>query len=211
MTDISVGDGVYAANVGGAANDISCSSYGYAVGATSATYAITGTVTTGLTVVYQVPGEPTAATANCILKNSAGFPKNIAFENNTELCPNVCAVQADSGWQQSIENIFTSNVWADNDSGYNSDVNCTAASKEGALSFACWDLNTFEFYNNVLAGRNASYWSVADPASLCPGCSNSFPQSGLSGSGANNGVNCSDRRQRRAAWDTRASWDRALR
>jgi len=32
MTDISVGDGVYASNVGGAGNDTSCSAYGYAVG-----------------------------------------------------------------------------------------------------------------------------------------------------------------------------------
>jgi len=191
MTDISVGDGVYASNVGGAGNDTSCSAYGYAVGATSATYASTGTITTGLTVVYQVPTQPTAATATCILKNSAGFLKNIAFENNTELCPDVCSVESYSTWQQSIENVFINNVWADNDSGYNSDVNCTAASMEGTLSFACWDLNTFEFYNNVLAGRGAANWSVADPASLCPGCLNYFPQSGLSGSGANTGVNCS--------------------
>jgi len=70
MTDISVGDGVYASNVaeqerhelqrvwlrgGGDFGDV-CQYWHN---------------NDGLTVVYQVPTQPTAATATCILKNSA--------------------------------------------------------------------------------------------------------------------------------------------
>jgi hypothetical protein len=175
MTDISVGDAVYAANVGG--GDTSCVANGYAVGGagTSATYAISGTVTTGLTVVYQVAAQPSSTAANCLINNAAGFPKYITFQNNTVLSPNVFALQADNGWQFSIDNQFFNNVFADNDAGVNSDINCTAAASEGSSSFGCWDGNTLGFYQNVLTSRNPANWSVVN----CPGgsCVNSFPTS----------------------------------
>ena len=175
MTDIAVGDAVYSSNVGG--GDTSCTANGYAAGTAggSITYAAAGTVTTGLTVVYQVATQPTAGTANCILNNGAGFPKFVTFQNNTVLSPNVFAIQADNGWQYSINNEIFANVFADNDSGLSSDINCTSEAQEGTSSFGCWDSNTLVFYRNVLTSRNAANWSVVN----CPGgsCVNSFPSS----------------------------------
>jgi hypothetical protein len=195
MTDILIGDGVYADNVGG--GDTTCQTNGYQVGLGSATYAISGTLPTGLTVVYQAPSTP-SGTATCIINNGAGFPKLITLMSNTIFCPTVCSVQTENSYQQSINNQFLSNVWADNDSGSNSDVNCLAETSEGTLSFNCWDYNlhsdgsppTFELYHNVLTGRNGMNWSTSDPTGLCPGCLNYFPSSGLSGTGAGTGVNC---------------------
>ena len=173
MTDISVGDDVYAYNLSGG-GDTTCTGNGYAVGAASpAVYAITGTVTTGMTVQYQIATQPSAGSANCIINNGAGFPKYITFQSNTWLSPNQSTIQNGQTWQQEIGNQIFNNVWADNDSGYNSDVNCNGATKEGTLSFACWDANTFQFYSNVMTGRNSAYWSVVS----CPGgnCTNAFP------------------------------------
>ena len=172
MTDISVGDDVYASNVGG--GDTTCVTNGYAVGATSATYAITGTITTGLTVVYPVATQPSASTANCIINNGAGFPKFTTVQNNTFLSPNVIDIQPEQQWWQSVSNDFVNNVFADNDSGLQSDAFCaTSSNGEGTPSFPCWGNNTFEFYQNVMMGRNSAKWNVVN----CPGgaCSNSFP------------------------------------
>jgi len=172
MTDISIGDDVYASNVGG--GDTTCSTNGYAVGATSATYATTGTITTGLTVVYQIAIQPSAPNANCIINNGAGFPKYTTFQNNTILSPNVFDVEAANQWWQPISNDFFSNVFADNDTGKGSDLDCVPISSgEGTPSFPCWDSNTFEFYANVLTTRNPANWSAVN----CPGgtCSNYFP------------------------------------
>ncbi len=179
MTDISVNDAVYASDVGG--GDTSCSGGGYAVGSTSATYAITGTVTTGLKVMYQVGSQP-APSANCIINNGAGFPKFTTLASNTILCPDLCSVQIEKSYQQSISNQFLNNVWSDNDTGTNSDVNCLSESTEGTPSFACWDSNTFEFYTNVVTTRSSTNWT--GPKN-CPlpggtGCALSFPT----------GVNC---------------------
>ncbi|MFY9906748.1 MAG: hypothetical protein WAK62_16460, partial [Terriglobales bacterium] len=174
MTDISVGDDVYASNVGG--GDTSCTTNGYAVGATSATYATVGTITTGLTVTYQVPTQPTAATANCIINNGAGFPKDTTFQNNTVLSPSVIDIEAANQWWQPISNDFYNNVFADNDTGKGSDLDCVPISAgEGSPSFACWDSNTFAFYSNVLTTRHPSNWSAVN----CPGgsCTNYFPTS----------------------------------
>jgi len=178
MTDIAIGDDVYASNVGG--GDTTCTSNGYAVGATSATYASSGTLTTGLTVVYQVAAQPSAPSANCIINNGAGFPKFTTVQNNTILAPSVVDIQAEQQWWQPISDYFFNNVFADNDSGLASDTFCaTSSSGEGTPSFPCWDNNTFEFYQNVLTTRNPAKWTVVN----CPGgsCLNAFPTS----------VNCS--------------------
>jgi len=83
----------------------------------------------GLTVVYQVR-TAYGGDGNLHSQELGGFLKNIAFENNTELCrtcapsnvQHMAAVDRECVYQQRM---------ADNDSGYNSDVNCTAASMEG--------------------------------------------------------------------------------
>jgi hypothetical protein len=173
MTDISVGDDVYASNVGGA--DTTCSTNGYAVGATSATYAISGTITTGLEVQYQVATQPSGSSANCVINNGAGFPKYTTLQNNTFLSPNVFDIQAAANWWLPISNYMFNNVFADDDSGHGSDLYCANAGPEGTPAFACWDSNTFAFYQNVLTTRNAANWSVVN----CPGgsCVNAFPAS----------------------------------
>ncbi len=177
MTDIVPGDDVYAYNtcVGSGCSkggDATCTTNGYAVGATSATYAAMGTATTALTVVYQVATQPSASSANCLISNGAGFPKYTTIQNNTLLSPNLSAITAYNQWWQSIGNNFFQNVFAVNDSQLTADAYCSGFS-EGSASFACWDLNTFEFYSNVLEARSTANWSVVN----CPGgsCSNSFP------------------------------------
>lgn len=171
LTDISVGDDVYAFNVGG--GDTSCASNGYAVGANSATYAIAGTVPTGLTVKYQVATQPSATSANCLVNNGAGFPKYMTVQNNTILAPNVFAITSFNQFYQPISNLFFNNVFADNDPSTKSYVYGESPAGEGTIAFESWDANTFEFYANVLMGRNSSNWSVVN----CPGgsCANSFP------------------------------------
>lgn len=213
ILNLSVGSGVYAYN---------CSASGYAVGGTpsTSTYAIAPTTPASLNVYYQVATQPAAGSATCTINNIAGSPQNVSVQNNTFLSPARFAIQTDYSTQLYINNWFFNNVFADNDPSYGSDLFCnTADNQEGSgsaatkSSFACWDPNTFEFYGNVLAGRNCSYWNnlagtcavdgsgtsygpAIDPLNLCTApspsyaCNNWFPQGGLPGSGANGGVNC---------------------
>jgi hypothetical protein len=178
MTDIVPGDDVYTYNtcsgtgcVGG--GDVTCATNGYAVGSTSATYAIAGTVTTGLIIKYPNNGlDDSSGATQCMTNNGAGFPKYTTIQNNTILAPNLSAITAYNTWWQPISNLFWNNVFATNDPSNVSDVYCSN-NGGGTVAFACWDNNTFEFYLNVLTGRNPSAWSVVN----CPGanCANSFP------------------------------------
>lgn len=155
-------------------DDNTCSVNGYAVGATSSTYAAVGTITTGLTVVYTAPPTPVTATARCIISNGAGYPKNATIQSNTILSPNLFAItNFDPFWQPS-SNQFVNNVFNLNDPGHNSSVTCTNHAG-GTSAFVCWDALTFEFFKNVMTGQIGSNWSVADPLGLCPGCLNYFP------------------------------------
>jgi hypothetical protein len=179
----------------GVVADTSCSATGYDVGASGpAVLAQAGTITTGLTVAYTNSGSAdTSSASHCIIDNAAGFPAYVTYQNNTVLSPNITAIQNGQAWQQELGNYLFNNVWADNDSSHNSDVNCNGATGEGTLSFACWDSATFEFYGNVMTGRSTSFWptSPVDPLGLCStGCNNSLPQSGLGGTGSGTGVNC---------------------
>ncbi|MGP0095540.1 MAG: hypothetical protein ACLPHI_00765 [Terriglobales bacterium] len=195
ILDIGPGNGIYAYD---------CSATGYAAGVGSGppqvnAYAIAPTSPASLTVYYQVPSQPANTSATCTLNNVAGFPEKLTVQNNTFFSPNTFAIQADFNTQLFIDNWFFNNVFVDNDTNLTSDLFCNVGNNQEGIgstplksSFACWDPNTLEFYNNVLTGRNPTYWGVADPLSLCPGCSNYFPQSGLAGTGANTGVNCSD-------------------
>jgi hypothetical protein len=192
MTDISVGDDVYASDTcTGTENcpptlTTNCAAGGYAVGATAATYAVAGTIPNELTVVYQVAHQPAAVSATCIVNNGAGFPKYTTFQNNTVLAVNAFDIENSAQWWLPISNYFFNNVFADKDSGQGSDVLCTAVSGgEGYASYPCWDANTFEFYGNALAGRSPGNWNsgmAVDPLGLCAGtgCANVFPA--LSGS-----------------------------
>lgn len=181
LMDMVVGDDVYASNVGN--GDTTCSSNGFAVGVSGqhglpgpvVAYAISGTVPTGLTVVYQVSVQPSVNSGNCLISNGTGFPKNVTIQNNTFLAPNIFAIQNFSQFWQPINNYMFNNVWADNDPNpsVKSDVICSSPSGEGTIAFGCWDSTTFEFYNNVMMGRQSANWSVVN----CPGgsCANSFP------------------------------------
>lgn len=187
MTGMQVGDDVYATDLGG--GDTTCSGHGYAVGLTGqhglpgpATYAVSGTVTTGLTVVYQVNLTPTPGSATCLISNGAGFPKYVTVQNNTFLSPNIFAIQNFSQFWQPIGNLFFNNVFADNDPSpsVKSDVICSGSpSGEGTVAFGCWDSNTFQYYNNVMMGRDPTKWSAFNCPSGAP-CTSSTPA--LSGS-----------------------------
>jgi hypothetical protein len=213
ILDLNPGAGIYAYN---------CSVSGYAAGGASGVnaYAISPTVPVSLAVYYPVPSQPAATGAICTVNNIAGFPQNVTVQGNTFLSPARFAIQSDYSTQHYINNWFFNNVFADNDSSYTSDLFCNVTNnQEGSgsasnkSSFACWDPNTFEFYGNVLAGRNCSYWNnlagtcpidssgtsygpAFDPLNMCTAapsfaCSNWFPENGLTGSGASTGVNCS--------------------
>jgi hypothetical protein len=170
MLDISVGDGVYAINVTG---DTTCTTNGYATGATAANYAVTGTVPTGLTIMYKLAVQPTSPSANCLINNGAGTPRSVTVQGNTFLAVNVFNIQPLTVWRQSISNYFHDNVFTDNDAGTTSDMYGGSPTREGTLGFASWDPASFQFYHNVMQGRNSTNWSVVN----CPGgtCTNAFP------------------------------------
>lgn len=174
MLDISVGDGVYAINLSGmlpGSSDTTCTTNGYATGATAANYAIAGTVPTGLTVVYQLAVQPTSPFANCLINNGAGLPRFVTVQNNTFLSPNVFRIDLFTVWRQPISNYFHDNVFADNDAGLNSDMYGDAG--EGTTAFNTFDPASLQYYHNVMQGRNSANWSVVN----CPGgtCTNAFP------------------------------------
>ena len=62
----------------------------------------------------------------------------------------------------------------------------TGTSGSFGNSALCWDATTLQFYNNVLVGRTSTLYGVHTG-----GAANAFPNSGLAGTGANTGVNCS--------------------
>jgi hypothetical protein len=171
MTDVSVGDAVYAYDVGG--GDATCTTNGYLSGATVANYAISGTIPTGLTVVYQLAAQPTSSSANCLVSNGAGFPKNVTVQNNTFLAVGQFAMENFLQAFQPISNYFHDNVFAVNTASLNADVYGANPGGEGTTAFQSWDPASFQFYHNVMQGRSSANWSVVN----CPGstCANSFP------------------------------------
>ncbi len=179
ITDIVPGDDVY---VYGCTVSGTPQTTGYEVGAVSSVYAITGTIPTGLTVVYQVAAQPIYASAQCMVSNRAGFPKNITFQNNTVLAVNAFDILVAEKYYQPISNYFFNNVFADNDSDQGSDLDCTpVAHGEGYPSYPCFDLNTFQFYGNALGGRSSANWNSGIPvpstqtANTFPSLSGSYP------------------------------------
>jgi len=194
MTDISIGDGIYAYNVGG--GDTTCATNGYAAGGygTAPVYAISGTITTGLTVVYQIATQPSASSAACILDNGSGQPRFITLQNQTELCPGPCSLQLDNTWQHSVNNQIFNNVWVDNDPAHASYMHCMGI-YEGMTSLECWDMGTLQFYNNVLEGRDASYWGGTTGVVPVPGipstqANNYIPAQTSAWSAATGGGSC---------------------
>jgi hypothetical protein len=174
--DISVGDGVYALNMSGivvGSSDTTCSTNGYATGATAANYAVAGTVPTGLTVKYQLTTQPSASSATCLINNGAGLPRFVTFQGNTFLAVGVFDVNPFTVWRQPISNYMHDNVFVDNDSGTTSDFYGGSPVGEGTKAFASWDPGSFQFYHSVMQGRSSANWSVAN----CPGgtCTNAFP------------------------------------
>lgn len=172
MTAIAVGDGVRAYDVGG--GDTTCTANGYSAGTNSSVVAFTGTIVTGLTVVYQIQTQPSQPTANCLISNQVGLPKNLVVRNNTFLSPNYMAITAFANWYQSINNTFNDNVFISNDSGNHSHMYCTGKGG-GAGSLVCWDLNTLKFYHNVMPQANAANWTGAVVNCPSGACINSFP------------------------------------
>jgi|HubBroStandDraft_1064217.scaffolds.fasta_scaffold00268_10 hypothetical protein len=195
ILDLNPGAGIYAYN---------CSTSGYEAGGASGinAYAIAPTAPASLSVYYELAAEPSASSATCTVNNIAGFPQNVTIQGNTFLSPARFAIQSFYSTQHYINNWFFGNVFADNDSGHTSDIFCdqgndeegTGGTNPANSSFACWDQNTLEVYNNQFMGRNCSYWNqqagtcsmngsgvayatAVDPLAQCTGtsCANLFP------------------------------------
>ncbi len=189
ITNIGVGDGVYATNFSG--TDTNCTTQGYAT--TSPTTPIKAVVGDGgghftnqygtgpnMTVVW--PSSGTGA-ANCLISNAPGPPNGVTFQNNTLLSINRYAITnfGQSWWP--INNWFWNNVFADNPAGVASDIECNhpvgGGFGEGTQAFTCWDSQTLEVYKNAFMGHSSTYWNggtAVDPLGQCSsGCSNSFP------------------------------------
>jgi hypothetical protein len=170
------GDGVYATNLSGiiaGSSDTTCSTNGYATGATAANYAVAGTVQTGLTVKYNLTTAPSQSSATCAINNGAGAPRFVTLQGNTFLAVNVFDITPFTVWRQPISNYMHDNVFADNDALTSSDVYGGSPTREGTLGFASWDPASFQYYHNVMQGRSSANWSAVN----CPGgtCTNAFP------------------------------------
>lgn len=162
ITDINIGDDVYAHNCGTTcqgivSNDTTCTTGGYLAGATAAALAITPTSPTGLDVYYANTGANESGTSTCIVENGSGFPKFASFQNNTVLSVGNPTINSPGTFWQHISNRYFSNVFAT--VGTPSVLDCAGLS-EGTNSFACWDLSTLQVYDMVLQGRTSGNWSV---------------------------------------------------
>jgi hypothetical protein len=97
----------------------------------------------------------------------------VTLQNNTFLAANVFDIDNFAQWHQPISNYFHDNVFVDNDAGLTSDVYALSPAGEGTAAFQSWDPASFQYYHNVMQGRNSANWSVVN----CPGgtCANAFP------------------------------------
>jgi len=158
ITDISVGDNVYAHD---------CSVSAYNAGATSAVLAVSPTSPTGLDVYY--PSSGTGA-ATCQIDNTSGFPQNVLFEHNTVLALGIMSANVGNQAKQNYANHFIHNTFA-MPSGNGAVITCTPIGGQGTATFVCFDQNTFQFFDNVLQARTSGQWSVV-PGGSSP---NAFP------------------------------------
>lgn len=162
ITDISVGDNVYAHD---------CTNAAYNVGSTSSTLATAdSTNPAGLTVSYSNPGADDNTGVTCQIENNSGFPKNASFQNNTLLALRVMSANSGGTYKQHYSNWFVHNVFV-MPSGNNAVLTCTSVGGQGTAVYACWDQPTFRLFDNVMQGRTSSQWSVVpadQPANAFP-------------------------------------------
>lgn len=168
ITDIDIGDAVHvlASDCSGGSNPAS-----YAASVSGVSYAVSPTATNSLDVYYNNTGANDAGGTTCLLDNGSGFPRNVQFANNTILLPESLSINSKGSstvWQH-ISNNFVHNVFAA--TGSNADMTCTGVAGEGTNAFSCWDLTTFNFYDNILQGRSSASWSVVPSAAAA----NQFP------------------------------------
>lgn len=161
VTDISVGDGVYVHN---------CSDTSFNAGSAAFVPALSPTNPAGLDVYYAI--SPLAgASSTCQIENSQGLPKNATFQFNTVLSPDFLSIGSNGLPGQHYNNRFYHNVFATTSGGSNDILISASAGTEGTAAMASWDPLTFNFYDNVLQGRNSAQWSVIPVAAAA----NSFP------------------------------------
>lgn len=180
ITDMQVGDGVYVHNCTGGSSPSS-----YQVGSTAFTPAVGATNPAGLVVEYANIGANDSSGTVCTLENNAGLPHNATFQYNTVLTPGFVSIGSDGQAGQHFNNRFYHNIFATTSSGSNDVLTCITFGTEGTASFQCWDPTSFNFYDNVLQGRNSASWSVVPVAAAL----NSFPAT-VTCSGATATANC---------------------
>lgn len=173
MTDIAVGDNVFVhdwTSMGGfAASNCPAS---YKAGASSTVLAVAPTVATGLDVYYLNPGADDNTGVQCAVDNGGGLPRHTTFQYNTTLAVNIMSIGsngADNG-SQHFNNRFYHNVFA-MPTGSNAVLACSGVATQGNTVYPCWDLNTFNFYDNVMQGRTLSSWTpypLAAAANITP-------------------------------------------
>lgn len=156
VSDISIGDGVFVHNcTGGSLGNPTL----FQVGATSRTAAVSPTNPAGLDIYYANAGADDSG-VSCQVENSSGWPARTSFQNVTVLSPTFLTIGSNGVDSQHYQNWFLHNVFGVTDASNTANVTCTGVGTEGTNSFACWDAATFQFFDNVLQGRNSANWSV---------------------------------------------------
>lgn len=156
ISDISIGDGVFVHNCsGGTLGNPTL----FQVGATSRTVAVSPTNPAGVDVYYANAGSDDSG-VSCQLDNSSGWPARTSVQNVTVLSPTFLALGSNGFDAQHYQNLLAHNIFAVTDASSTADVTCSDAGNEGTAAFACWDQDTFQFFDNVLQGRLSSRWSV---------------------------------------------------
>lgn len=159
MADIAQGNSLYVHNCSGGSlgNPML-----FQVGASAYVPAVAPTVATGLDVYYTNAGSDDSG-VSCQIENSSGTPQLVSVQNTSILSPQSMAMVSNGLSGQAYKNYFLHNTLAT--TGTAAGVTCTGVGGEGTAAFACWDLNSFQFFDNVLQGRTSGSWSVVPGAS----------------------------------------------
>lgn len=160
ISDIAIGDGVYAYN---------CSDSSFNSGTTSLNPALSPTSPTGLNVYYASVGS-NASGVTCTIENSAGLPRNTTYQNVTILANSIMSINSNGISGQHLLNKFYNNLFG-MPSGNNAVLTDPDVGGQGTSVYAAFDATTFQWYGNVMQGRTSSQWSVVPGG----GAINSFP------------------------------------
>ena len=163
MLDISTGEGVFTHN---------CSDANYNVGSTSFVPALAPTNPLGLEVWFTGPNAGATSGVTCQLDNGGGSPQKISFQYNTLLSPGVLSIDSNgvNNGSEHVSHHFVHNilVMQANNAAI---MSCNSGGGTGQANFACWDVNTLQFFDNIMPAQAAANWSV-NPSGSLPNATN---------------------------------------